>query len=195
MRRGSIMLRRNTAPISTTSAGWSTTGASLHLARINTKGTLLDPTRDDRSDWYYGVYSQADYPLTRTIRLIGAARWDQGDLFDSEITPRIGILFRPSKNHFLRFTVNRAFLTPSHAELFLHLHVATQDLSAVEGRLRASSLGPSLSEVPQGELFTNSAGVRVLAINNPNLVPQKVTSIESRVRLQGSNITTCIWND
>ena len=160
------------------------TGASVRLARVDSKGTLFLPVDDDRSDWSVGGYGQAEYALTSGIQLIGALRWDKGELFDGEVTPRVGVLWRPGPDHALRLTLNRAFLTPSHAELFLHLPTNVQDLSKVEDSLRASSLGPALEPVPVGELFTNSAAVHGYAINNPNLVPQKVTSLELGYRGQ-----------
>ena len=153
-------------------------GTSLRQARVNTKGTLLDPVTDDRRDHFYGAYAQVEYALIPRVRLIGALRWDRSDLFDAEVTPRVGVLFRPSENHALRLTLNRGFLTPSHAELFLRLHLATQDLLPLETSLRASALGPALEGVLEGALFTNSAAVRLLALGNPDLVPQKVTSFE-----------------
>ena len=160
------------------------------MARINSKGTLFLPVNDDRSDWSFGAYGQAEYALTSRFQLIGALRWDDGDLFDGEITPRVGIVWRPGGEHAVRLTLNRAFLIPSHAELFLHLPAgAPQDLTEVEDSLRASSLASALEPVPEGELFTNSAAVPSYAINNPNLVPQKVTTLELGYRGQLSRKT------
>jgi iron complex outermembrane receptor protein len=165
------------------------TGASARVARIDSKGTLFLPVNDNRSDWSFGAYGQAEYALTSGIHLIGALRWDQGDLFDGEITPRVGVLWRPGGDHALRLTLNRAFLTPSHAELFLHLPAGFRPLAEVEEKLRASSVASALEAVPEGKLFTNSAAVPVFAINNPDLVPQKVTSLELGYRGQLSRRT------
>jgi outer membrane receptor protein involved in Fe transport len=159
-------------------------GASLRQAGIDTKGTLLDPTKDDRHDLFSGAYGHIEYAILPRLRLIGGLRWDMSDLFDAEVTPRVGILLRPSAEHALRLTLNRAFLAPSHAELFLRLQPPASNLSTLEANLRASSLGPALDGVPEGELFTNSAAVPTLVLGNPDLVPQRVTSFEFGYRGQ-----------
>jgi outer membrane receptor protein involved in Fe transport len=161
-------------------------GASLRQARINTKGTLLDPAKDDRHDLFYGAYGHVEYAALPRLRLIGGLRWDKSDLFDAEVTPRVGLLFRPSPGHALRLTLNRAFQVPSHAELFLRLQAAARNLSTLEANLRASSLGPALEGVPDGALFTNSAAVPTSILGNPDLVPQNVTSYELGYRGQMS---------
>jgi iron complex outermembrane receptor protein len=153
-------------------------GASLREARVDTKGTLLDPAKDDRRDHVYGTYGHVEYALTSRLRLIGGMRWDNGDLFPAQVTPRVGILYRPSEEHALRLTLNRAFLPPAHASLFLRLPIATRNFSRLEDSLRASTLGPALDGVPSGELFTQSAAIPVLSHGNPELVPEEVTSFE-----------------
>jgi outer membrane receptor protein involved in Fe transport len=162
-------------------------GASLRQASINTKGTLLDPASDDRHDLYYGAYSHVEYDILPRLRLIGGLRWDKSDLFDAEVTPRIGLVFRPSAVHALRLTLNSAFLVPSYAELFLRLQPPARNLSTLEANLRASSVGAALDGVPEGELFTNSAVVPTLILGNAELVPQRVTSFEFGYRGQVSH--------
>jgi outer membrane receptor protein involved in Fe transport len=52
-------------------------------------------------------------------------------------------------------------------------------LSAIEAQLRADpSVGPALTAVPTGTLFSNSAEVPESLLGNPLLVPQTVTSYE-----------------
>jgi outer membrane receptor protein involved in Fe transport len=99
-------------------------GASYRNTRVNTSGTLMDPVNDDRSDDYYSGYGQVEYRLTPKFRLVGAARVDDGSLFDTQFSPKGALVFSPSENHSFRFSVNRAFQTPNYSEFFLRVPAA-----------------------------------------------------------------------
>lgn len=161
-------------------AGRVVVGASLQDNEVNSKGTLLGPADDDRGDWYYGAFAQFEYAVG-PVRLIGAARWDDSDLFTTQLSPKGALVFAPTKNHALRLSVNHAFLTPGLGSLFLAATAGpgVENLSAIETQLRADpSVGPALAAVPTGTLFTNSAAVPESALGNPRLVPQTVISYE-----------------
>src|SRR5439155_19056027 len=66
---------------------------------------------DDRSDQYYGAFAQLEYRV-RLVRMIGAVRWDDANLYAPQLSPKAAFVFTPTKNHALRVSVNRAFLTP-----------------------------------------------------------------------------------
>jgi len=160
-------------------AGRLVVGASIQNNAVNSNGTVLVPAYDDRSDYYYGSFAQLEYPLGR-VRLIGALRWDDSGLFTSQVSPKGAILYTPGKEHALRLSVNRAFLTPNLTGLFQASQTAVQNLTAVENTLRADpTLGPALAAVPNGELFTNSAAVPQWTFGNPHLLPQTMTSYEA----------------
>ena len=63
-------------------------GASYRNTQVNTSGTLMDPANDDRSDDYYSGYGQVEYTLTPQLRIVGAGRVDDGNLFDGQFSPR-----------------------------------------------------------------------------------------------------------
>ncbi len=154
-------------------------GASFRQYNVNTSGTLMRPEDDDRHDKIYSVYGQLEYKLTDQLRLVGAARYDEGDLFDGQFSPKGGIVFSPSPNHSFRFTVNRAFQTPNYSEYFLRVVAAAPaNLSLLEAGLRASPLGPALAGVPQGQLFTTSSAVPVYARGNADLDVEKTVGYE-----------------
>jgi iron complex outermembrane receptor protein len=94
-------------------------GASYRNSRVNTSGTLMDPRDDDRSDDYYSAYGQLEYKLTPQFRVVGAARVDDGSLFETQFSPKGALVFTPSENHSFRFSVNSAFQTPNYSEFFL----------------------------------------------------------------------------
>jgi outer membrane receptor for ferrienterochelin and colicins len=99
-------------------------GASYRNTRVNTSGTLMDLANDDRSDDYYSGYAQLEYRLTPQFRVVGAARVDDGSLFDTQFSPKGALVFSPNDNHSLRFSVNRAFQTPNYSEFFLRVPAA-----------------------------------------------------------------------
>jgi outer membrane receptor for ferrienterochelin and colicins len=155
-------------------------GASFRQYNVNTEGTLMRPEDDDRSDKVYSGYAQLEYRITDRIRLVGAARYDEGDLFEGQFSPKGAIVFSPNDNHSFRFTVNRAFQTPNYSEFFLRAAAgAPVNFSALEAGMRAHpQLGPALAGVPEGTLFTNSAAVPIFARGNANLDVEKTIGYE-----------------
>ena len=61
-------------------AGRVVVGASVQNNSANTQGTTLGLAYDDRSDQYYGAFAQLEYRVG-LVRVIGALRWDDSDLF------------------------------------------------------------------------------------------------------------------
>jgi outer membrane receptor protein involved in Fe transport len=110
-------------------------GASYRNSRVNTSGTLMDPVNDDRSDDYYSAYGQVEYKVLPKLRVVGAARVDDGSLFETQFSPKGALVFTPSENHSFRFSVNRAFQTPNYSEFFLRASAAapTAGPAQVEG--------------------------------------------------------------
>ena len=162
-------------------AGRLVVGVSVQDNKVNTEGSVIGAAYDDRSDLYYGSYAQLDYEVSSRLRFVGALRWDDSQLFPSQLTPRSAIVFTPARDHALRLSVNRAFLTPTLSNLFIATGTNTgfQNLSAIETQLRADpAVGPALANVAVGQLFTRSAAVPDSSFGNRHLVPQTVTSYE-----------------
>lgn len=154
-------------------------GASARNNQVDTQGTLMAPQNDDRSDNYFSGYAQLEYRIVPQLRLVAAARVDEGDLFATQFSPRGAIVFSPSENHSIRFTVNRAFQTPNYSEFFLRVPGgAPANLLPLEQALRDSPLGPALAGVPEGELFTTSAAVPILALGYEDLDVEHITALE-----------------
>jgi outer membrane receptor for ferrienterochelin and colicins len=164
-------------------------GASYRNTRVNTSGTLMDPRDDDRSDDYYSAYGQVEYRLLPQLRVVGAARVDDGSLFETQFSPKGAVVFAPAENHSFRFSVNRAFQTPNYSEFFLRAPAAqptsgpAQIEAGIEGyytQVQASlppealaglTLHPSLP-------WNFSAQTQVLALGNPALDVEKVLGWE-----------------
>jgi iron complex outermembrane receptor protein len=104
--------------------GRTVVGGSYRNTRVNTSGTLMDPLNDDRSDDMYSVYGQIEYKVIPQVRVVGALRFDDGDLFSSQWSPKGALVVSPNEHHSFRFSVNRAFQTPNYSEFFLRVPVA-----------------------------------------------------------------------
>jgi len=155
-------------------------GASYRSINVNTFGTLMRPEDDDRSDHIASAYGQVEYRLHPQVRFVGALRFDDGNLFDPQVSPKAALVYSPSANHSFRLSVNRAFMTPNYSEWFLRVNAgAPVNFSALEAGLRANpQLGPLLAGVPAGTLFGPGNIVPVLALGNRDLVPEETLGWE-----------------
>jgi outer membrane receptor for ferrienterochelin and colicins len=164
-------------------------GASVRNTRVNTSGTLMNLVNDDRSDNQGSVYGQVEYKLTPQVRVVGAARVDDGDLFDTQFSPKGAVVFSPNENHSFRFSVNRAFQTPNYSEFFLQVPVATPDPrpALLEGgiqqyyfTLRHSLPPPALAglSITDDVPWNFSPTTQALALGNGDLKVEKVTGWE-----------------
>ncbi|MBM4186013.1 MAG: TonB-dependent receptor [Gemmatimonadetes bacterium] len=146
-------------------------GGSIRNIQVDTKRTLMGAARDDRSDYYYALFSQFEYKVSDKVKAVVAARYDVGSLIKGQFSPKAALVVTPNDRHSVRFTYNRAFQTPNYSEFFLDVAAgAPANLSALEAGLRANaSLAPILATVPAGTLFTNSAAVAVRARGNGSL--------------------------
>ncbi len=159
-------------------------GASYRIYNVNTDGTLMLLSDDDRSDKYYSGYGQLEFKLVPQLRAVVAGRYDNGDLFESEFSPKAALVFSPSEDHSFRASFNKAFQTPNYSEFFLNAAAGPPaNFAALEAGLRASPLGPALAGVPNGQLFAGgptgaSSAVPVRAQGNRNLEVEKVTGWE-----------------
>jgi outer membrane receptor protein involved in Fe transport len=165
--------------------GRAVLGSSFRTERIDSEGTLLAAREDGRRDNYYAVFGQVSYDITDDVRFLAAGRLDDASLYDLQFAPKVGVVWNPTDRHTFRASFNQAYLMPSPTQRFLRVAAGPpQDLTSLEDGLRASPLGPSLLEVPQGELFTNSAAVPILVLGNENMDAEGVTSVELGYRAE-----------
>ncbi|HSB56076.1 MAG TPA: TonB-dependent receptor, partial [Gemmatimonadales bacterium] len=164
-------------------------GASVRNTQVNTSGTLMNLANDDRSDNLYSAYGQLEYRITPMVRLVGAARFDDGDLFDGQFSPKGAVVFSPNENHSFRFSVNRAFQTPNYSEYFLQVPVApaTAAPATLEGGIEQYYAAVRANIPPQflADLtitdnlpWNFSPATQALALGNANLDVEKVTGWE-----------------
>ena len=159
--------------------GKAIVGASFRQYNVNTDTTLMRGVDDNRHDKVYSGYGQVEWRIGSKVRLVGAARYDKGDLFKRQFSPKAAIVYSPNQNHSFRATFNKAFQTPNYSEFFLRAAAgAPANFTALETGLRLSPLGPALAGVPVGTLFTTSAAVPVVARGNSKLTVEKTNGYE-----------------
>lgn len=136
--------------------------------------TLISPERV--SAIFAGAYGQLEYKATDAITLVGALRVDGSRLFETQISPKLGIVVEPMAGQSFRLTLNRSFLRPSYTELFrrspaggpLNLAPIVQTIDSV---LAARYGAGTQSNLPTASLSRFSVG-------NPDLTPESALSIE-----------------
>ena len=164
-------------------------GASYRKTMVNTSGTLMNPINDDRSDGYYSGYGQVEYKLTPQLRVVGAARVDDGTLFETQFSPKGALVYSLNENNSVRFSVNRAFQTPNYSEFFLQAPAAapTAGPATVEGGIEAyyTQVQASLPPAALAGLTLHpslpwnfSPTTQVLALGNANLDVETVLGWE-----------------
>lgn len=164
-------------------------GASVRNTRVNTSGTLMNLANDDRSDNLYSIYGQVEYKLIPRVRVVGALRWDDGDLIDRQFSPKGALVFSPNENHSFRFSVNKAFQTPNYSEFFLQVPVAQPSagprglesgIEAYYKAVKASPVGPAVADLTLTDNlpWEFSAATPAFALGNANLKVEKVTGWE-----------------
>ncbi|HEY7614830.1 MAG TPA: TonB-dependent receptor, partial [Gemmatimonadales bacterium] len=164
-------------------------GASYRNTQVNTSGTLMNLANDDRSDDLYSAYGQVEYRITPQVRVVGAARFDDGTLIDGQFSPKGAVVFSPTEEHSFRFSVNRAFQTPNYSEFFLQVPVAEPTVAprtletSVENyyaAIRASIPPPALADltITDDLPWEFGSATQALALGNENLDVEKVTGWE-----------------
>lgn len=116
------------------------------------------------------VFGQLDWDLGERWKLVLAGRWDDSTLYDSQFSPKGGLVYSLNPNHTLRLTYNEAFQVANYSEFFLVAPVGppNDDLAPLEG-LFCQPFGVSCGFAP---------GVPVVAVGNESLELEEVQTIE-----------------
>ena len=118
-----------------------TYGVDMLLTRPDTEGTITGSNEDDDSINEIGLYLQSETELTDQLRFITAARLDNHSHLENPVfSPRAALVFKPTPDHNLRATYNRAFSTPNTNNLFLDIRV-TEDPFGLGIDIRAQGVG------------------------------------------------------
>lgn len=126
---------------------------------------MFAPVESDSS----ALYSQLDFDLTDTLKLVLAGRYDESSLHDSQLSPKASLVWGFSPNHSVRVSYNEAFQVANYSEFFLQANVAAPvNLRAFEAI--CASAGVSCG-------FGNGA-TRVIAAGNEDLEVEETKTFE-----------------
>ena len=152
-------------------AGSLIVGGTQRYERADTTdggvSTILRGIRDASAT---AVYGQLDHDLTAQLRVVLAARLDDGTLHEPLLSPRLGVVFGITPTQTLRAAYAQAFQTASFVHYYTRVAAAPPvNLAALE-----QALAPALGGIPLG-----FASVPVLALGNDQLVPERNDSFEA----------------
>jgi len=100
-------------------------GADFDLTRPNTRGTILGRNEDNDNINEYGIYGQSTTKITNRLELSLALRGDYNNVVDQvQLSPRVGLVLKPSPNSSFRATYNRSFSSPTATSNWLDLVAA-----------------------------------------------------------------------
>jgi iron complex outermembrane receptor protein len=77
------------------------------------------------------VFAQVDWTANRHLKLVGGLRWDDGTLFESQISPKAAAVVSVNPSHSLRLTYTQGFQLPTYGEFFLSIPLAPVDLDSL----------------------------------------------------------------
>jgi iron complex outermembrane receptor protein len=142
-----------------------TYGADLIRTIPRTEGSINGRNEDADNILEVGGYLQSETELSPMFDLVLAGRVDYHDVVDQVLfSPRAALVVKPTEEHSLRFTYNRAFSQPSSNNLFLD-KLSSPDLGGLPFPVRGRG-APS-----QGFNFrrdcTTSAGVTGICMRSP----------------------------
>ncbi|HET9294684.1 MAG TPA: TonB-dependent receptor, partial [Gemmatimonadales bacterium] len=101
-------------------------GADFRRTDPRTNGTIHGRNEDRDVVSEMGAYVLGTIPLSRQLELSAALRGDYHDRIDGVgVSPRLGLVFKPSETQALRVTYGRGFATPDANDLFADLFVET----------------------------------------------------------------------
>jgi outer membrane receptor for ferrienterochelin and colicins len=126
-----------------------------------------------KSEDQQSVFGQVEFNATDALKLVGAARWDDSTLHESQFSPKAAIVYSFTPNQSVRYGYNEAFQRPNYSELFLRAPAgAPVNLAAAAAANPAAApLAPALTALG----FNSMA---ILARGNETLVVEKVKSHE-----------------
>jgi outer membrane receptor protein involved in Fe transport len=114
------------------------------------------------------LFGQVDYDASADLRIVLAARWDEGTLYDGRVSPKAGLVWAVHPRHTLRATYSEAFQTPTYGDYFLDLPfflptpggpVPAVDLSPIETSLCAPVGLPCGFATPTGARLVGNRGL------------------------------------
>ncbi len=123
---------------------------------------------DNRTE--FGAYGHWEYFVDK-FRLAAGARVDKfGNIEDPVISPRVSIMFKPTPDHSIRASYNRAFVSPSFINNYLDQNISNPGV--IDLRPIGAAVPPIAPLIPPPFLLT------INAYGNPDLKEQVTDGFE-----------------
>jgi iron complex outermembrane receptor protein len=132
--------------------------------------TLMAEAKEEEQQ---SVFGQAEFNVTDQLKLVGAARWDDSTLHESQFSPKAAIVYSFTPHQSIRYGYNEAFQRPNYSELFLRAPAGSNVnlAAAAAANPLAAALAPFLTQL-------GFNAMQVLARGNDALDVEKVKSHE-----------------
>jgi len=125
---------------------------------------LFRPIRSDSE----ALFTEASWTVTKSVKLLVAARGDWSSLYDFQFSPRASVTFAATPTQSLRLTYNHGFQVSNSLEYFLRAAVAPPtDLTALNGFCAPFGVDCRFGSTP------------VLALGNEDLKVETVRTVEA----------------
>ncbi len=126
-----------------------------------------------RSEDQQSAFGQAEFDVTKALRLVLAGRYDLSSLHEDQFSPKASLVYQVNDHQSFRYGYNEAFQRPNYSEMFLSAPAgAPANLAgAAAANPQTAPLAPALAQLGFGPL-------PVLARGNANLDVEKVKSHE-----------------
>ena len=146
---------------------WLPTQDFMLIAGGNLRYTSLSaiqliPERDDETR--AAGFAHAEWRLNPTWQLSAGMRLDGNSKSESALSPRVALIFRPSKNQSFRLGYSLAYRKPVFLENSMHFAFESQHIS------------PQLSQLVDEQLLLDKLRN---SLGNPSLVNEKIQSLEA----------------
>jgi iron complex outermembrane receptor protein len=161
-------------------------GISEEYQYIQTDGTSIPRPV---TQWYTGLYGQAEWEVTGILRFVGSARVDYSSIYQTQFSPRLALVLSPGEGQNFRLSAGRAFQRPNYSELYRFTPDAPAftplpngkpgppvNFDAVEKRIEDSIA--VLSGKPAPDLNLNLDSKRARAIGNDKLIVEENIGFE-----------------
>ena len=151
-------------------------GADFERTQPETERTIIGRNEDDDLIQEIGAYAQAETSLSEQFGLTLAARLDYDNIYESiRFSPRAALVFKPSPQHSVRATFNRAFSSPGVNSLFLDIIARSPDEFG-QGPLpfvvRGRGAGQGFT-FARNDAFSGVAGTDLVAYSTVGCFPQQ----------------------
>jgi iron complex outermembrane receptor protein len=123
------------------------------------------PQASDRSRDVYGVYTEWVAPVTKTVELGAALRYDHYEAVGNTVNPKINIRWQPTRELVLRASAGTGFRAPSFTDLYAPRSTGSSPATLTDPACLAADPGNTPADCTDQW--------RVERQSNPNLKPEK----------------------